>query len=282
MSIIHTMIWSIWLSCTTNTQNDKEETDTEREIQITSFADLANRCEKNLCTVEQCQNCYANAKEIEGEDISALTKLCSLLDERGNATDQQCGIPACFILPQQNSLSAIPILTSSIPQKSSQKMARQSIWRGFLQNPKQFSTILKDPSMMQNLDRWIGVLIAEMECDEGSIAQQMKLQCRERYPIVSELFWNLFAEQQDSESNMQSILHVMLLFDRESGMQKMIDILEANGSTKTQRIALQVMYIQYMKDKKNIHEDVLNRIFDICKNVQDMEIQRGCMLWKQK
>ena len=85
-----------------------------------------------------------------------------LLDERGNSTDQQCGIPSCFLLAQEQSANAIEVLTSSIPQKSSQKMARQSIWRGFLENPKLFSTLLNDPSMIQHIDRWIGVCRSRM------------------------------------------------------------------------------------------------------------------------
>ena len=279
MSIIGIMILSLLLSCTANIQDDKE-----KEIQITSFSELAEACEQNRCTVEQCQNWYATSKQIDSKDFAALAKICLLLDERGNSTDQQCGIPACFLLAQHQSSNAIDILTSSIPQKSSQKMARQSLWRGFLENPKLFSTLLKDPSMLQHIDRWIGVLIAEMECDEGSISQQMKLQCRERYPIVSEIFWNLFVDvdQQKDESKIQSILHVMLLLDRESGMQKLQNILKGNHNPKIQRIALQVMYMQYMKNHQNINEDVLNGIWTLCKSTQDVDILRGCMLWNQK
>ena len=64
---------------------------------------------------------------------------------------------------------------------------------------------------------------------------------------------------------MQSILHVMLLLDRESGMGKLQNIVEGNSDPKTQQAALQVMYMQYMKNPKYINEDVLKGILNVCK-----------------
>ena len=52
------------------------------------------------------QEWYSSELSIEVEDIAAIQKLCLLTEEENDALHQQCGIPACFLLPQYDNRSA--------------------------------------------------------------------------------------------------------------------------------------------------------------------------------
>ena len=111
--------------------------------------------------------------------------------------------------------------------------------------------------MMEKFDNWIGVLIAEMECTEGSIAEQMNLKCRTKYPIfVRNTMESSIRIKIKTEQEIQSILHLMVLFDRSVGMEKIQKVLEGSEKRGDQTIksSLQVLYMQYLKDPQSITE----------------------------
>ena len=161
---------------------------------------LADLCSNKICSPEQCQEWYSSGLSIEVEDIASIQKLCLLTEDENDALHQQCGIPACFLLPQYDNRFAQEILRSSLPRTSSQKYNGKSIFRGFLTELQKSGGNYEDRSMMEKFDNWIGVLIAEMECTEGSIAEQMNLKCRTKYPILSEILWNLLSESKVKQS----------------------------------------------------------------------------------
>ena len=213
----------LFLGCS----NSTSQVENIQPQKISSFTMLADSCSTGSCSLKQCQDWYSSDLSIEAKDIAAIKKLCLLTEEKNDALHQQCGIPACFLLPQYDNLSAREILRSSLPRTSSQKMLRQAIFRGFLAEPKNLAEIFEDTSMMEKFDNWIGVLIAEMECNEGSIAEQMNLKCRTKYPILSEILWNLLSESKiETEQEIQSILHLMVLFDRDVGLAKIQKVLD--------------------------------------------------------
>ncbi len=249
---------------------------------ISSFSMLADSCSTGRCTLKQCQEWYSSELLIEAKDIASIRRLCLLTEEKNDALHQQCGIPSCFLLPQYDKHSAKEILRSSLPRTSSQKMLRQAIFRGFLTEPKNLSEIFRDAYMMDKFDNWIGVLIAEVECTEVSIAQQMNVKCREKYPILSEILWILIEDSTiETEQEMQSILHLMVLFDRDVGLAKLQKILEGidQRDDKIIKLALQVLYMQYMKDPQIINEELFLLVQKVCAEEDKVEIQRGCMLW---
>ena len=147
--------------------------------------------------------------------------------------------------------------------------------------PKNLAEIFEDSHMIDKFDNWVGVLIAEMECSEVSIAKQMKLKCRTKYPILSEILWSLLEKSTiETEQEMQSILHLMVLFDRDVGLAKIQKVLEGidQRDDKIIKVALQVVYMQYMKDPQSIDKSLLLSVQKTCLE-QHKEIQRGCRLW---
>ena len=272
------LIWSLFAGCS----NSTPQMESIQPQKISSFTMLADLCSNETCSPEQCQEWYSSELSIETEDIASIKKLCMLTEEENDALHQQCGIPACFLLPQYDNRSAQEILRFSLPRTSSQKIQRQAIFRGFLTDPKSLAEIFEDPSMMEKFDNWIGVLIAEMECTEGSIAEQMHLKCRTKYPILSEILWNLLSESKiKTEQEIQSILHLMVLFDRSVGMEKIQKVLEGSEKRddRTIKSSLQVLYMQYLKDPQSITEAHLLSVQKTCLEQKRTDIQRGCMLW---
>jgi hypothetical protein len=272
------------LAWTMGCSQKTSETEQSKEPQISSFSGLADLCTEEKCTIQQCQGWYATKYTVESKDLPSIQKLCLFTEKGGDALHQQCGMPACFILPQYDTKVAQDILLSSLPQRSAQKMSRQAIFRGYLQKPKSLAGLFDDAEMMKKNDRWIGVLIAEMECTEGSVARQMNLECRDRYPILSEILWRLITESKmETEQTMQSILHLMVLFDLDVGLKNMQSLFDAkNNSEKVKvKLALQVLYIQYMKDSQSISKSLLQEIHQTCLDSKSPEIQRGCILWQR-
>ena len=276
--LIASLLFSLFLGCSKSTS----QTEQTQNQKISSFTMLAESCSSGTCTPKQCQEWYSSELSVEVKDIASIQKLCLLMEEKNDALHQQCGIPACFLLPQYDSRSAKEILRSSLPRTSSQKMLRQALFRGFLTEPKNLAVIFDDSHMMDKFDNWIGVLIAEMECSEVSIAEQMNLKCRTKYPILSEILWSLLERSTiDTEQEIQSILHLMVLFDSDVGLGKIQKVLEGidQRDDKIIKLALQVLYMQYMRDPQSINKALLLSVKKTCLDRNKIEIQRGCMLW---
>ena len=270
---------TIWGGCSSLENEEKTISSKNDYRTIESYSMLSEDCLANNCSVEQCHTWYAKGKTIEDSDILALKNLCLYIEDNSDFISQQCGIPACYLLPMYDSKTAQEIVLSSRPTKSGQKMVRQALFRGYLQNPQTLSELMNLSEMKSKIDFWQGILIAEMECDETSIAHQMKLDCRERYPILAEVFWGLMSDM-TLEQNIKSTMYLSLLFDRSATLQKIQSILTEEKDSEITKIALQVVYIQYMKAPKNITPQLLTTIQSTCNIDNNRNIQIGCMLWK--
>ena len=249
------MIWTLLSCLSAPEQQPKAPT-------LESWSEVAQTCIKGDCTPELCNSFYAAPPPPTQEDAPHLVDLCSWLESDVSAQAQFCSIKACLYLPTVSSVDAQKMLFKDQPNTAGKKMARQAIVRTFLDTPRQFSELITSQSATQYADRWLRVAVAEAECNEGSIAKRLQMNCRDRAPILSMVLWDWALKLQEPSAQLAAFNLAMSL-DQKSILPKVLSELQAESSKHKKHMA-SVLQLAMLKGLK-LDNDDSQSIQNICK-----------------
>ena len=203
---------------------------------------LDSQCKTNdqECRVQECYDFFSTSHPVENEiERDAVATLCTNLDKENTPIHQACGIPACYMLPQIHPTQTISILQDGIARTAAQRLARQTLIRGVIDNNllPTFLSTAKSP------DAWLTVVVSETLCESGSAAKQMGLTCEDAYPKASQAAWELAQKQIPSSTEYGSALNLAMILDAKRTAPLLLSLaLDTKMDAKKRSAAAQALH----------------------------------------
>ena len=208
------------------------ETPPETWSDLMTSTQCAKAKDKNACRAKECKVFYGSPPQSTTSDGATINTFCNLMELGDNQMSQVCGLPACLILPTVSPQLALQKLEKDLPKRTHQKMARKTIIRGFLQDPKQFKNLIE---VGKNKDFWLGVTIAEVDCGEESAAKKFQLPCGGPYTKSAQKVWDLSQTQPVEKSPL--LMHLATMLDPKPIIPKLISVVIDAEQDSQKRIA---------------------------------------------
>ena len=200
------------------------------------------------CRMKECYTFFSTSHAVENErERDAVATLCTNLDGENTPINQACGIPACYLLPQIHPTQTIQTLQDGIARTAAQRLARQTLIRGIIDNNMlpTFLTTAKSP------DAWLNIVVSETLCEAGSAAKQMGLPCSSAYPEAAQAAWELAEKQIPSGTEYGSALNLAMILDSKNIAPLLLSLaLDSKMDEKKRSAAAQALHFASFRGYK--------------------------------
>ena len=222
---------------------------------------IKTACSKDdlSCQMQECSTFFSNPPPSDTPKAQkALSRLCMDLEQQNHPVKQACGVPACYLLPFSSPESAAKQLQSGVARTGAQKIARQTILRGIIDQGALASFL----SSAQGSKSWLNLLVLEALCEEGSSAKQLNRPCSASAPQAARAAWVLSDKYSPSDPNHHAALNLAMTLDNKSIAPLLLTLaLNKEEKHEPRKAAAQSLNIAIMRGYKlpEDFKDIINR-----------------------
>jgi hypothetical protein len=249
-----------FLSCLSN-----EPAQTWSELPSSTYCSDAEVDERESCRVQECQNAIVASGAPSTVDAPALTLLCERMESSGSEGAQQCGIQACYYLPQVELSEAMRILMSSLPISANQKRARGAIIRGVLESDSLFALVL-DSAIERPLKNsgWYGLAVAELDCTAGGVSQEMGLSCPKVTGDNVARILRLAESLSDNPTEYRTLLNMASAGNFQESAASLVSILTSETVTQAQRASAISAVLLALQREERLPKSLVSDFVQLC------------------
>ena len=196
----------MWLSLTLLACNTSKPPQNYDEIGIKTA------CSANdiSCQMKECRTFFESPPPSDTPQAQkALSQLCISLEQQNHPVKQACGVPACYLLPFSSPEAAAKQLQNGTARTGAQKIARQTIFRGIIDQGALASFL----SSAKGANSWLNLLVLEALCEEGSSAKQLNLPCAKSDSAAAKAAWAMYDTFPPSDPNHHAVLNLAMTLD---------------------------------------------------------------------
>lgn len=230
----------------------KEPAQTWAELPASTYCSEVEVDERESCRVQECQNAIVASGAPSTVDAPALTMLCERMESSGSEGAQQCGIQACYYLPQVELSEAMRVLMSSLPTSANQKRARGAIIRGILESDSLFALVL-DSAIEKPLKNsgWYGLAVAELDCSSGGVSQEMGLSCPKVNGDNVARILRLAGSLSDNPPEYHTLLNMASAANFQESAEDLVSIIRSESASPVQRAsAISAILLAFQREDR--------------------------------
>ena len=164
----------------------------------------------SACRMKECGTFFAAPPPSDTPQAQkALSRLCLDLEKQNHPVKQACGVPACYLLPFADPPAAAQQLQAGTARTGAQKIARQTIFRGIIDQGALSSFL----SSAKGAESWLNLLLLEALCEEGSSAKQLNRPCTDSDPKAAKAAWTLSDTFPATDPNHHAAVNLAMILD---------------------------------------------------------------------
>ena len=217
-----------FLSCSSGPQN---------------YAEIGNKTacatQDISCQMKECTDFFASPPPVDTpqkqEDIA---RLCSALESKNHPATQACAVPACYMLANVHPQAALTQLTKGYARNGGQKIARQTIIRGIIDQGGLHEFL----SSADGADTWLNIMVLEALCEESSSAKQLNRKCAPADAKAAQAAWDLAQKFPSNDPSHHSALNLAMILDSKGMAPLLLSLtLDPKADTKNRAAAAQAL-----------------------------------------